>query len=70
MPQTAAAGPPAGDLTHHLFAQCIVLAFRLLVLLRQFNHLLLQFHQAAIRLQFVAGHLLFHFVVSVSRHVP
>ena len=66
MPQTAAT---ARHLAHHLFAQGIALAFRLLVLLGQFNHLLLQFHQPTIRLQVVADRFSSRIFVPVPSHV-
>jgi hypothetical protein len=70
MPQTAADGLPVDDLAHHLFAQGIAPAFRLLVLLGQFNHLFLQFHQPTIRRKVVPD--LFHprIFVSAPKHAP
>jgi hypothetical protein len=70
MPQTATAGPPVRHLAHHLFVQGIAPAFRLLVLLGQFNHLLLQFHQPTIRLEVIRD--LFHpwIFISALKHAP
>jgi len=70
VPQTAAVVPPICDLAHHLFVQVIALAFRMLVLFGQFNHLFLQIHQPTIRLEVPRDRFHPWMFVPAPGHVP
>jgi len=69
MPPAIVVVPSIRGSVRQLFVQGVTPAPGPLVLLGQFNHLFLQFHQPTIRLQVVRNLLLPRLVVAASDHV-